>query len=145
MLSFPTARPRVMLAERTFWEKATAIHVYCLQNPVKGHRFVRHWHDLARLHEAGITAFAIGRRDIADAVARHKSWIFAAKDVHKAPIDYAAAVAGQISLVPTGDALNALRADYEAMVADGLLLADAESFDQLMGICRQIESALNAR
>ena len=145
MLRFPTARPRVMLAERTFWEKATAIHVYCLQNQVKGHRFVRHWHDLARLHEAGITASAIDRRDIADAVARHKSWFFAAKDVKKEPIDYAAAVAGQVSLVPTGDALNALRIDYEAMIADGLLAADAESFDQLMGICRQIESALNAR
>lgn len=44
-----------------------------------------------------------------------------------------------------GDALNALRADYEAMVADGLLLVDAESFDQLMEVCRQIESVLNAR
>lgn len=144
MLTFPAARPRVMLAERTFWEKATAIHVYCLQNQVKGHRFVRHWHDLARLHEAGITTSAIDRRDIAEAVAKHKSWFFAAKDVHEVPIDYAAAVAGQISLVPKGDALNALRADYEAMVADGLLLADAESFDHLMGICRQIESVLNA-
>ena len=28
---FPTANPRVMLAERTFWEKATAIHVFCRQ------------------------------------------------------------------------------------------------------------------
>ena len=145
MLTFPTAHPRVMLAERTFWEKATAIHVYCLQNQAKGHRFVRHWHDLGRLHEAGISATAMDRRDIADAVARHKSWFFAAKDFHQEPIDYAAAVAGQIFLVPTGDALNALRADYEAMVADGLLLVDAESFDQLMEVCRQIESVLNAR
>ena len=145
MLTFPTARPRVMLAERTFWEKATAIHVYCLQSQVKGYRFVRHWHDLARLHEAGITTSAMDRGDIAEAVARLKSWFFAAKDVHKEPIDYAAAVAGQMSLVPTGDALNALRADYEAMVADGLLLADAESFDQLMEVCRQIEWVLNAR
>lgn len=30
-VTFPTASPRVMHAERTFWEKATAIHVFCLQ------------------------------------------------------------------------------------------------------------------
>ena len=28
---FPTAKPLVMAAERTFWEKATAAHVYCKQ------------------------------------------------------------------------------------------------------------------
>ena len=28
---FPSARAHVMLAERTFWEKATAIHVFCRQ------------------------------------------------------------------------------------------------------------------
>ncbi len=30
-LAFLTASPAVMLAERTFWEKATAIHVFCRQ------------------------------------------------------------------------------------------------------------------
>lgn len=30
-VSFPTAEPRVMTAERTFWEKATAAHVFCKQ------------------------------------------------------------------------------------------------------------------
>src|SRR5262249_14427788 len=34
-LVFPTARPRVMHAERTFWEKATAIHVFCLQERLR--------------------------------------------------------------------------------------------------------------
>ena len=28
-LAFPQTRATVMLAERTFWEKATAIHVFC--------------------------------------------------------------------------------------------------------------------
>ena len=52
-LVFPTARPRVMHAERTFWEKATAIHVFCLQERLRGDRFARHWHDVVRLDEAG--------------------------------------------------------------------------------------------
>lgn len=36
MLTFPKARPRVMRAERTFWEKATAIHVFCAQGSFRG-------------------------------------------------------------------------------------------------------------
>jgi hypothetical protein len=30
-LEFPTARPRTMKAERTFWEKATAVHVFAFR------------------------------------------------------------------------------------------------------------------
>jgi hypothetical protein len=53
MVSFPTARPRVMRVERTFWEKATAIHVFCLQGRFRSaERFARHWHDVVRLDEA---------------------------------------------------------------------------------------------
>lgn len=33
---FPTANPRVMRPERTFWERATAIHAYCLQGEFPG-------------------------------------------------------------------------------------------------------------
>ena len=30
-IQFPKAEPRVLKMERTFWEKATAIHVFCKQ------------------------------------------------------------------------------------------------------------------
>ncbi|WP_338319781.1 nucleotidyl transferase AbiEii/AbiGii toxin family protein, partial [Bradyrhizobium ottawaense] len=53
-LEFPTARPKTMKAERTFWEKATAIHVFCVQGKLRGERFARHWYDLVRLDDAGI-------------------------------------------------------------------------------------------
>jgi hypothetical protein len=38
-----------MTAERTFWEKANAAHVYCLQGRLRGERYCRHWYDLAAL------------------------------------------------------------------------------------------------
>ena len=31
---FPSVRPFVMLAERTFWEKTTAVHAFCCNNEV---------------------------------------------------------------------------------------------------------------
>ena len=41
-VEFPKADPRVLQIERTFWEKATAAHVYCVQHRLRGGRFARH-------------------------------------------------------------------------------------------------------
>jgi hypothetical protein len=142
-VEFPRARPRVMHAERTFWEKATAIHVFCLQERLRGDRFARHWHDVTRLDEAGIAASAFADRDLALAVARHKGMFFAEKAADRSPIDYAAAVGGGLRLVPAGDSLKALEDDYARMVEDGLLLEDAELFETLMARCADIAERAN--
>jgi len=142
---FPTAQPRVMHAERTFWEKATAMHVFCLQQRLRGDRFARHWHDVARLDEAGLVEAAFADRELAKAVARHKGMFFGEKAADRRWIDYAAAVDGALRLVPEGDALKALGEDYGRMVEDGLLLDDAESFDGLMARCADIAERANRR
>jgi hypothetical protein len=142
-VAFPAARPRVMHAERTFWEKATAIHVFCLQERVRGDRFARHWHDVVRLDEAGLAAAAFADRDLAQAVARHKGMFFAERAADRSPIDYAVAVSGGLRLVPAGDALKALEEDYARMVEDGLLLEDAEPFETLMARCADIAERAN--
>lgn len=41
-VDFPMATARVMRVERTFWEKATAAHVFCLQGRLRGERYARH-------------------------------------------------------------------------------------------------------
>lgn len=140
---FPRARPRVMHAERTFWEKATAIHVFCLQERLRGDRFARHWHDVVRLDEAGLAEAAFADRELANAVARHKGMFFAEKAADRSPIDYVAAVNGGLQLVPGGDASKALQEDYGRMVEDGLLLDDAESFEALMARCADIAARAN--
>ncbi|MGL9623659.1 nucleotidyl transferase AbiEii/AbiGii toxin family protein [Bradyrhizobium sp. U531] len=140
---FPTARPRVMHAERTFWEKATAIHVFCLQERLRGDRFARHWHDVVRLDEAGLAKAAFADRELANAVARHKGMFFAEKAADRNPIDYVAAVNGGLQLVPGGDASKALQEDYGRMVEDGLLLDDAEPFEALMARCADIAARAN--
>ncbi|WP_104493659.1 nucleotidyl transferase AbiEii/AbiGii toxin family protein [Paracoccus denitrificans] len=143
-VDFPTARPRVMHAERTFWEKATAIHVFCLQQRLRGDRFARHWHDVVRLDEAGLAAAAIADRELANAVARHKAMFFAEKAADRSAIDYTAAVNGNLQLVPAGDGAKALEEDYARMVDDGLLLEDAEPFADLMNRCADIAARANA-
>lgn len=142
-VTFPTARPRVMRAERTFWEKATAIHVFCRQGEFRGgERFARHWYDVAKLDEAGFADAAIADRALANAVARHKAMFFAEKDTG-AVIDYSAAVAGALQLVPTGAALTVLAGDYARMVEDGLLFDEAETFEKVLDRCRAIQDKAN--
>lgn len=143
-VEFPTAGPRVMHAERTFWEKATAIHVFCLQNRMRGDRFSRHWHDVARLDDAGIAAAAIQDRALATAVARHKTMFFAEKAADATRIDYGTATSGHLQLVPGGDALKALADDYGRMVEDGLLASTPEPFGDLMDRCAGIARKANA-
>jgi len=99
-VSFPTATPRVMRVERTFWEKATAIHVFCKGGKLRGSRFSRHWYDLAQLDRAGHVTDALKSREIANQVARHKGVFFAEKDPKGTAIDYAKAVSGGLSLTP---------------------------------------------
>jgi len=142
-VEFPEAEPRVMQIERTFWEKATAAHVYCLQHRMRGGRFARHWHDLARLDATGHVDAAVANREIADAVAAHKTVFFREKDVSGNWVDYEAAVSGALQLVPTGPSLAALADDYARMVDDGLLLDDSEPFDALMKCCQAIADRAN--
>ena len=143
-LSFPEARPAVMLAERTFWEKATSMHVYCLQGRVRGERWSRHWHDLVRLDDAGIAAKAVADRELARSVARHKGMFFRENDSNRQRIDYHAAVSGNLRLVPSGTAQEALAEDYASMLSIGMLLDQDEPFDTLMQRCALIEKRANA-
>lgn len=143
-VSFPTARPRVMRVERTFWEKATAIHVFCLQGRFRSaDRFARHWHDVVRLDEADYVEPALADRNLASAVARHKAVFFAEKDESGNNIDYHAAIAGGLRLAPDKAARDVLAEDYRRMVEDGLLFDEAEAFDVLLDRCREIENRAN--
>ena len=142
-LAFPEAWPAAMLAERTFWEKATSMHVYCLQGRVRGERWSRHWHDLVRLDDAGVVAKALADRDLALAVARHKGMFFRENDSKRHRIDYHAAVSGNLRLVPSGTAQEALAEDYANMLSIGMLLDEDEPFDTLMQRCALIEERAN--
>lgn len=142
-VEFPVARPRVMHAERTFWEKATAIHVFCLQARMRGDRFSRHWHDVSRLDEAGMAAVAIEDRALAAAVARHKAMFFAEKAADGSRVNYDAALSGNLQLVPSGDAFDLLADDYRRMTEDGLLSIAPEPFNILMGCCADIARRVN--
>ena len=142
-VSFPTAQPLVMAAERTFWEKATAAHVYCLQGRLRGDRYSRHWYDLAALAKTTHFASAASDHELARQVAEHKSMFFAEKDVDGGKVDYFQATSGDLRLIPQGPSLDALAKDYAAMLEDGLLAFEQPTFETVMASCAAIQDEIN--
>jgi len=141
---FPTASPVVMSVARTFWEKATAAHVYCAQGRIRSERYARHWHDLAAIGRSAYFAGAADDREVAKAVAEHKSYFFVEKDSAGVVIDYFPAASGGLQIVPEGAAREALAADYANMLADQLMVGNAIPFDELMQACAEIAARANA-
>ncbi len=144
-VAFPSATPAVMRPERTFWEKATAIHVFCRGGKVRGDdRFSRHWYDIVALDRAGFVEATLADRSLADRVARHKNFFFREKDGDGTSVDYAAAVRGQLQLAPEGTRLAALADDYTRMLDDGLIFQTPPTFDSLLEHCTRIQQRANA-
>lgn len=142
-LSFPTASPVVMSIARTFWEKATAAHVFCAQGRIRGERYARHWHDLAAIARHAHFPEIMANRQIPSIVARHKSLFFSEKAADQQVIDYGAATSGQLKIAPEAQARAALADDYEAMLSDNIMVGDAMSFDDLMDACGELEQQVN--
>jgi hypothetical protein len=132
-----------MLAERTFWEKATAVHVFCRQQRNRGERLSRHWYDLVKLDDTGYADKALADHPLGLSVARHKSMFFREKDSTGNWVDYETAVSGDLQLVPDSPAYEVLADDYDRMLSDGMLLDDEERFDNLMERCADIQEKAN--
>ncbi|MBN9662125.1 MAG: hypothetical protein J0H49_28270 [Acidobacteria bacterium] len=59
-------------------------------------------------------------------------------------IDDVGAVSGGLRLVPGNNALTSLSVDYARMLDDGLLLGEAEPFENLLEQCRDLETRANS-
>ena len=139
-LSFPSSEVVVLSPERTFWEKATLIHVECNRKGFKAdaHRFSRHWYDLQMLaaHHSGKTA--IKNRELFEDVVRHKQIFF-----NSAYANYEACLENKLSLIPGDGAIAELRTDYEKMLGAGMLYGEAPSFDDIITRMCEIEREVN--
>ena len=87
---------------------------------------------------------AASDREVAKAVAEHKSYFFVEKDAAGGVIDYFPTVAGGLQIVPEGAARDALAADYANMLTDEVMVGDALPFDQLMKACAEVAARANA-
>jgi hypothetical protein len=141
-LQFPEATVQVLSPCRTFWEKATLIHVTCNRaHPnLDADRQSRHWHHLAVLadHEIGQTSLA-DRQLLADVV-KHKNIFF-----RTSYANYEACLSGGLRLIPGKVLQDALRLDYEKMIADGMFEGEPPTFDSIIARLEKLDKQINAR
>ena len=141
-LDYPAATVTVLCPARTFWEKATLIHVACHRRQLanKPDRLSRHWFDLMCLGAHDIGRTAIVDRNLLVDVVRHKKVFF-----HAGNANYDRCLDGRLRLVPDDDQLPALQSDYDAMRSARIVGDDAPDFDHLMGELHNIQTRINLR
>jgi hypothetical protein len=134
----PGCKVRVLAAERTFWEKATVLHMWHHAPADKKFRDrqSRHYYDFVRLYEHELGKAAIKDIELLLKVARHKEVFFPA-----AWARYADARPGSLRLVPPAPRLPELEQDYRKMRE--MIFSDPPAFEHLLEVLSQIEQAVN--
>ena len=129
---------KVVAAERTFWEKATILHMWFHANADKklSDRQSRHYYDVVRLYQSGI-----GQRlqdlELLKAVSRHKMVFFA-----RAWARFDEAIPGTLHLVPPVSRIPELERDYQSMCEE-MIFGDAPPLGDILDILREIERQVN--
>jgi hypothetical protein len=135
----PNITVDVLALKRTFWEKATALHMEhhrAAGSPTPAN-FSRHYYDLAMLADHKDAQAAIDDIDLLAAVADHKAVFF-----RSAWARYDTARPGTLRLSPNPERLAELRADYRNM--QPMMFDDpAPSFDEIMTRIERLERLIN--
>lgn len=134
-----TAFPvRTLRAERTFWEKATILHHEAHRpagSPMPA-RYSRHYYDLARMAAAPVKAAALADPALLAEVVAFKQRFYP-----RAWARYELAVAGTLRLVPQGEVLAAVAADYRAMA--GMIFGAVPPFADILDTLQALEDEIN--
>ncbi len=141
-LALPMAQLSVLSAARTFWEKATLIHVECHRPSLRpsAERLSRHWYDLARLADHEVGQQAMGDSELLRDVLRIKETFYRSGFSH-----YDRCLAGGLRLIPDEPLLDALRQDYQAMLAAQMFYGDTLTFESIVERLRRLEAEVNQK
>ena len=131
---------RTLGIERTFWEKATILHMLFHKDAGKplADRMSRHYYDMAQLIGSDAKVRALESINLLSDVGHHKSVFFKA-----AWAKYEDAKPGSLHLVPNEELKAALRRDYAGMRE--MIIGDAPSFDDVMIAIKTLEMEVNGK
>ena len=130
---------KVLGVERTFWEKATILHMLFHQDAAKplADRMSRHYYDMAQLIEHEAKDRALQSLDLLTQVAHHKSVFF-----KSAKANYEDAKPGSLRLTPNEELTAALRKDYAGMRE--MIIGNVPTFDEILAKIQTFEAEINS-
>ena len=144
-LAFPSASVSVLSARRTFWEKATLLHMlyYCAHEKLSGgraERQARHYYDLVMLAEDDQGQGAIEDDfHLLEVVSRDKATLFPA-----AWARYNEAKRGSLRLVPNPPLSRFLADDFQKMIRSGMFGTTPPSWAEILERLKGLESRINS-
>lgn len=134
------AEIRVLSIERTFWEKATILHMFAnypedKKVPIRNSR---HYYDIYCLIVSDAKDKAMGRIDLLEKVAEHKDIYFRAGWT-----DYDGAKNKKtLKLIPGERVLNEMKKDYQAM--EEMFFDSPPDWDEIISSIENFEKALRS-
>jgi hypothetical protein len=139
-VAFPDWKCEVVAleVERTFWAKATILHMEFHRAPDKPTptRYSRHYADMAALDVHPTALQALENHALRQRVVDWKSRFFGS-----AWANYDLAKPGTFKLVPPEHRKESLSADYDAM--RDMYFSDPRSFDEVLQVLIELESRIN--
>lgn len=139
VFEYPSSNITVLSPERTFWEKATLIHVECHRGVRESaERLSRHWFDLMAFgnHPTGLNA--IQNITLLKDVVALKSVFFNAGYAN-----YDQCLAGNFLLIPDQEGLTHLEHDFNKMNDAKMFYGSSVSFTEMMAAVKDIEGKVN--
>ena len=106
---------QVLAPERTFWEKAMLLHEerFRPENKPRRARMARHYYDIYRLIESGVSKAAIADMALFSEVAAHRKVFF-----NVSWVDYDTLFAETLDILPAETHVDDWGKDYVAMQAE---------------------------
>lgn len=137
-VSIKGAPVRVLAAERTFWEKATILHM--IHNYPEGKnvppKMSRHYYDIFAMVNTPIYRKSLGKMALLKDVSDHKALFFKANWAH-----YEEAKPGGLKLLPREDQVSQLKTDYKQM--QEMFFEEPPSFDSILKKLKIVEHEIN--
>jgi hypothetical protein len=130
---------KALLAERTFWEKATILHAEFHRSPEKElpPRYSRHYYDLAMMARGPVRDRAVSKMDLLADVVRHKKIFYASGWAH-----YDTATPGSLQLLPAASRVDVLRRDYAQMKT--MIFGEPPTFESVLGTIGTLQEQINS-
>lgn len=140
-IEFPVAHVNVLSPVRTFWEKATLIHVECHRDRLNNspERLSRHWYDLSRLSNTWISEQALSDKSLLRQVVELKMAFF-----NSSCANYENCLVGKFRLIPDNEGLRGLEVDYLNMHTMGMFHQEPPTFNEIIATVSQLENEINS-
>jgi len=138
LFEYPSCKVPTIVAERTFWEKATILHHEANrpESNTQPQRYSRHYYDLAMMAQSSIKEKALASLELLENVV-----VFKKRFYPRGWADYDAAKPGTLKLLPSQSIEQTLRQDYKDMRS--MIFGEYPEFDIILEILKNLENEIN--